>query len=93
MDVPCRITTINDEEMSLSWQGCAFSIPTFILLPEKVQKVISKGENESLYQVWESQGGPMAYVVKWSMGQKLSDMNQGIANALKAYVEGGRTES
>lgn len=88
MDVPCKIMTLNDAELSLCWRGCAMNIPTWIFLPEKVQKVTPIGEEECLYEIFETQAGPMAYVVKWSMGQKLSAMNQGIADGLKAYVEG-----
>lgn len=73
-DIPCRISKISDAEMELCWQGCAYSIPTFLLLPDKVQKVIPKGDNECVIQIWETMAGPLAYVVRWRMGQKLTDM-------------------
>jgi len=58
-----------------------------MLFPEKVQRVTPKGEWECLYEVWETQSGPMAFLIKWSMGAKASATNQGIADGLKKYVE------
>lgn len=87
MDVPCKITTINDAELSFSWQGRAMGIPQFLLFPEKVHKVTAKGENECLYQCYETQAGPMAYIIKWQLGDLLMQYAQGMADAFKVYVE------
>lgn len=72
MDVPCRIISISDEERSICWRGCVKSIPTSALLPEKVQTVTPQGENRCLYRIYETQAGPLAYAVKWTLGKKLS---------------------
>lgn len=87
--IPCEIISVSDEERSICWRGKALSIPTWIFLPEKVQRVISKGDDRCFYEIWETQSGPMAYAVKWTIGMKLSAMNQGIADGLKKFVEGG----
>lgn len=89
MAVPCQITSADEEDLSICWQGLPRSIPTWACLMEKVHKVTPKGPEECLFQVWETQAGPMAHIVKWTMGQKLSAMSQGIADGLKTYVEGG----
>ena len=88
MPIPCSIISLSDDEMSLCWRGEVPSIPFWIFFPEKVHRITPKGEGECLYEIFETQSGPMAYVVKWTMGMKLSAMNQGIADGLKAYVEG-----
>ena len=74
--------------MSVSWIGRPDYVPAWMLFPEKVQRVTPKGERECLYEIWETQSGPMAYIVKWSMGAMSSATNQGIADGLKKYVEG-----
>jgi hypothetical protein len=65
----------------------------WLLWPEKVQTVIPQGENECIFRIYETQAGPLAYLVKYSMGEKLSLMSQGIADGLKAYVESNRGNS
>lgn len=88
MDVPCKIIDVNNEQMELSWRGCAFSIPQFLLLPEKIQRVTRLEGGECLYEVFETQGGVLAYLTKWVLGEKLSAMSRGMAKGLKEYVEG-----
>ena len=88
MPIPCSIISLSDDEMSFCWRGEVPSIPCWIFFPEKVHRITPKGEGECLYEIFETQSGPMAYVVKWTMSMKLSVMNQGIADGLKAYVEG-----
>jgi hypothetical protein len=87
MATPCAAIVISDEERLICWRGEPAGIPTWLLLPEKVQRVTPKGEKECLYEIFETQSGPMSYLVKWGMGMKQSSMNQGIADALKKYVE------
>lgn len=89
MKVPCVAVAVANEDMMLCWRGEPFGIPTWILTPEKVQRVTPRGEQDCVYEIFETQSGPMAYLVKWTMGAKQSAMNQGIADALKRYVEGG----
>ena len=89
MAVPCKITSTKEQDMSISWQGCPPCVPAWICLMEKVHKVTPVSPEECLFQVWETQAGPMAYIVKWTMGQKLSAMSQGVADCLKEYVEAG----
>lgn len=62
-------------------------VPEWLLVPEKVHKITTKGEQECLYQVYETQSGFAAYIVKYCVGMKQSKMNQSIADALKIYVE------
>ncbi|KAJ7134579.1 hypothetical protein C8R44DRAFT_770869 [Mycena epipterygia] len=90
MPVLCEIIAFSDEEMSISWCGQPTSIPTWVFLLEKIQCITPKGEQQCLYEGWETQSGPMAYayLVKWSIGAKLSAMQQGMADGLKEYVEG-----
>lgn len=87
MDVPCEIIKIDDNEMELSWRGMTKGVPNWALCPEKVNRVTKKGENECLLEVFETQSKPLAYVVKWTMGEKLSRMSQGICDGLKEYAE------
>lgn len=87
MDVPMKVLVVNNEEMILSWRGMAMGIPTWIFLPEKVQKIVALGEDQCQYEVYETQSGPMAYMVKWTMGEKLGEMSRGMANGLKEYLE------
>lgn len=88
MDVPCQIIEINGEEMRLSWRGRAFHLPKWLLLPEKIQRVTKLEGGQCLYEVYETQGGPWAYLVKWFLGEKLDGMSKGMASGLKEYVEG-----
>ncbi|KAF7197163.1 hypothetical protein HII31_01588 [Pseudocercospora fuligena] len=90
MAVPCRVMAISDEDLSICWRGCPTGVPEWALLPEKVQKVTRRGDSQCLYQIYETQMGPMAYIVKYFLGQKQKLMNEGIAKALKSYVEGGQ---
>lgn len=86
-----KLTSFNEESMTLSWEGRF--IPTFLLHAEKVQKVSRvESQNDGLpgrtkYEIWETQAGPMAHVVKWTMQSKLQKMNEGIAQNLKHYFE------
>ena len=90
MDVPCEIIDVNNEQMRICWRGRPGGIPTFIFLGEKVNRITRKGDNQCVYEVFETQGGPMAYLVQWMMGQKLSAMSQGIADGLKEYMGGSQ---
>ena len=83
---------ISHEEMFVCWRGCPKGIPTATLCPEKYQKVTATGENICKFEVWETQAGMLAHVVKWTMGSKLDGMNQGIADNLKTYVESKRLD-
>ena len=87
MAVPCEIIAIDDAALELSWRGLALGIPMWFYLPEKVHRVTPRSERQCLFEVWETQSGPMAYGVKWMLGAKLSAMAQGIANGLKKHVE------
>jgi hypothetical protein len=83
-----RIMEISTDEMYICWKGCPEGIPAALLRPERVQRVTRTGENTCLYETWETQAGPMAYIVKWKVASKLDAMMQGIANQLKEYMEG-----
>lgn len=87
MDVPCEIIEVNDEQMRLCWRGRSNRIPLSILLGEKVHRITKKGGNQCVLEVFETQSGPMAYVIKWTLGQKLSAMSEGIADGLKEHIE------
>ncbi|KAK5166560.1 uncharacterized protein LTR77_008103 [Saxophila tyrrhenica] len=86
--IPCTAMTVSDAERTLCWRGEPFGVPAWLLLPEKVQRVTPKGDDSCLYEIFETQSGPMSYLVKWGMGAKQSAMNQGIADALRRYAEG-----
>lgn len=88
MDVPCKILEINNEEMRLCWRGCAFHLPKFLLLPEKIQRVTKLDNGQCLYEVFETQGGMLAYLIRWLLGEQLSAMSRGMAKGLKEYAEG-----
>jgi hypothetical protein len=87
MAITCLAVAVSDENMMLCWRGEPPGVPTWLLMPEKIQRVIPKGPDECLYELFETQSGPMSYLVKWTMGAKQSAMNQGIADGLKSYVE------
>jgi len=76
--------------MRLSWRGCLPWIPTFVLLPEKVQRVTKVSETQCLYEVYETQAGVLAYVVLWALGEKQSAMAREQAESLRKFVEGGQ---
>lgn len=88
MAIPCLCVALSDADRTFCFRGEPFGVPTWLLMPEKVHQVIAVNENECLYEIFETQSGPMAYAVKAMMGAKQSAMNQGIAGALKKYVEG-----
>ena len=90
MDVACQVLEVNDEEMCVSWRGCLPWVPTMMLLPEKVQRVTMVSETHCLYEIYETQSGLLAYVIKWTMGEKLSGMQRAMAENLKEYVEQGQ---
>lgn len=75
--------------MRLSWRGCLPWIPTFVLLPEKVQRVTAVSEAQCLYEVFETQTGMLAYVIMWTLGEKQSVMAREQAESLKRFVEAG----
>ena len=87
MAVPCLCMAVDETERVFCARGEPPGVPNWLLLPEKVHRVIARGENECLYEIFETQSGPMSYVVKWMMGAKQSAMNRGIADALKKHVE------
>lgn len=94
MDVPCQIIEVNDKDMRIRWRGLL--VPAFFLLAEKTQRVTQLEDGKCLYEIFETQGRAMAYVTKWMLEEKLNIMTQGIADALKTYIEGsqgGRTEA
>lgn len=91
-----KLTTFDEQNMTLSWEG--HFMPTFLLHAEKVQKVTrieSQNDNNdhgspiirTKYEIWETQAGPMAHLVKWVMQSKLQKMNEGIAENLKQYFD------
>ena len=88
--IPIMIISRSDEGMTICWRGCYKNIPVWALCPEKVQKVTRINNEESKFEVWETQSGPLAHIAKWYVGSKLDGMNQGIADCLKKYVEGKR---
>ncbi|KAF7502550.1 hypothetical protein GJ744_005613 [Endocarpon pusillum] len=75
IEVPYKITEVNDQGMRRCWRACYGSIPIFILLPEKIQRV-TKGESQCLYESF-----------KWTVGEKLSAMRKAMAGGLKKSVE------
>lgn len=89
MDVKCKILEVNDEQMRLCWRGCPSYVPQFLLLPEKIQRITTLENGQCLFEVYETQGGPAAYLVKWLLGAKLSGYAQGMAKGLKDYIEQG----
>jgi hypothetical protein len=68
-------------------------MPVFLLHTEKVQQITAiestDGSNQPRckYEIWETQAGPMAHVVKLAVANKLHRMNEGIAANLKTYME------
>ena len=93
MAVPCQVLEVNVSEKRICWRGRALGIPQVLLNPEKVQSVTElhgADEGKCLYEVWETQGGPLAYAVKWTLGEKLSAMSRGMAEGLRAYLEDGK---
>lgn len=87
-DVPCKVLVVNDEEMQVTWRGCPHYVPFFLLLPEKVHRVTRLEGGKCLFEGYETQGRPLAYVIKWFLGEKLHAYAQRMAKELKNYVEG-----
>ncbi|KAF2153371.1 hypothetical protein K461DRAFT_278187 [Myriangium duriaei CBS 260.36] len=87
-EIPCKVLEVNPEAMRLCWRGYPKGIPQFLLFPEKVHRITAVSENECFIEVFETQSGPMAYVVKWTMGAKLTTYQNGMLQALKGFVEG-----
>ena len=87
--MPMKLVSYSPTEHVLCWQG--LFMPTFLLHAEKVQKVTPiQGENGKMkakYEIWETQAGPMAHIVKFTMFSKLQRMNEGIAKNLKQHME------
>ena len=84
-----KLVSFDPGNNTLCWQG--LFMPTFLLRAEKVQKVTAmpeeNGKVRAKYEIWETQAGPMAYVVKLALISKLQKMNEGIAANLKEYIE------
>ena len=85
-----KLISFDNETKSLSWQG--HFMPTFLLRAEKVQKVTKIEDQDgkgirTKYEIWETQAGPLAHVVKLTMKSKLQKMNEGIAANLKTFIE------
>lgn len=88
-EMPMKLVSVDADNHTLCWQG--LFMPTFLLRAEKVQKVTAMqdedGKVRAKYEIWETQAGPMAYVVKLALISKLQKMNEGIAANLKEYIE------
>ena len=62
---PVRIMTVDAERRHLCWLGCPRFAPSWLIRGEKVQQVSLTPEGKTLYEIWETQAGPMARVVRW----------------------------
>ena len=87
------MVSFDSDDKSLCWQGRF--MPLFLLQAEKVQKVSriedqDGGQARTKYEIWETQAGPMAHVVKLTMHSKLQKMNEGIAADLKRFFDEGQ---
>ncbi|KAI9704696.1 MAG: hypothetical protein M1820_005444 [Bogoriella megaspora] len=90
MKVPCEILEVESSKYRIVWRGKAFNLPLWVLSPEKVQTITELVDGKCKFEIWETQSGLLAFYTKYGMGKKLSQMNQGIAEGLKGYVEGKR---
>lgn len=86
--VPITVNSVDHESFTICWEGRL--IPSFLLRAQKVQRVTviptSDGQSQSRYEIFETQTGPLAYVVRWLMYDQLQSMTQGIADNLKSFV-------
>ena len=85
--IDIRIIQVDHENRTIAWRGCPKYIPAALLIPEKVQRVSVNADGQTMFEVWETQAGPLAHAAKLSVASKLDGMNQGIADGLKAYLE------
>ena len=83
---PVRIMTVDTERRHLCWLGCPRFVPSWLIRGEKVQQVSLTPEGKTLYEIWETQSGPMARVVRWKFGDGLDRMMTGTASGLKEYL-------
>lgn len=104
MKIPCRIVkgssdgtersdgteSSEDAVMELCWGGELMGLPASIMLGDEVRRITPKGRQECLFEVWETQRGLLAWVVKRMMCGKLVRMSEGVASGLRGFVEGGK---
>lgn len=102
-----EVLEVDDEQRRIAWRGITRGVPKMLLHPEKVQRVTEVGVQQgdagsttatttttgrTLFELWETFTGPLSHVVKWTVGGKLDHMGQGIADALKEFVERGKQQ-
>jgi hypothetical protein len=61
---------------------------TNLVQAERFHEVIALGENECEVRTWDSQGGAMAFGVKWMYGKALHEAFARYAVELKEFAEG-----
>lgn len=69
----------------VAWTGT--SMPALLLKTERVQEFVDDGEGGTEYTCWETMGGPLAPVVKWTVGAKLEKGFQAWSEGLKEQAE------
>lgn len=69
----------------IAWK--MMGMPGVLLKTERVQEFVDDGKGGTEYTCWETMGGALAPVVKWSQGAKLEKGFQAWGEGLKAQAE------
>ena len=85
--ITMQIMSLSAEEMTVCWKACPTGYPDWTICGETVQKVARIDEEECKFEVLETHTGPLAYAVKWTIGERLVGMNHGIADDLYKYIK------
>ncbi|KAK7734707.1 putative secondary metabolism biosynthetic enzyme [Cytospora paraplurivora] len=71
----------------VAWKSTSY--PSLALRSERVQEVVDDGNGNTEYTCWETMYGPLAPVVKWTVGSKLETAFQCWSEDLKKRAEEG----
>ena len=86
---PIRLIAVEDGARTVSWTG--IGMPSWLLLPERVQRVDELPDGGCRFTSYETMRGPLSHIIYWFLGSKLDAANRQTANDLKRWVEGGQS--
>jgi len=82
---PLEVTYVSAEERKICWKSRL--APSFLLKTERVLEVVEDGPEACVFRSWETQGGPMAHIVKAATGGALDRGFDRVAADLKRRAE------
>jgi len=79
------VVSVDRAQYRVCWKSIDF--PTWIMRGERWQVLTALGDNKTVYTSQEVFVGPMSYVIKWMLGDKVKLGFEAAASGLKARCE------